>query len=54
MRTTFFRKQSRALERLLRATTFSDESGEVCTPSCAVEARTERIRQQAYRNGLMR
>ena len=54
MRFTFSRKQSRAVERLLRATTFSDETGEVCTPGCGVAARKERARQQAYRNGLMR
>ncbi|HZS94511.1 MAG TPA: hypothetical protein VFA78_06930 [Chloroflexota bacterium] len=46
---------ARVLDRLdratVKATTFCDECGQVCTPACRHEAQIDHYRQAVYRTG---
>lgn len=54
MRELYTRLRARSVARLLRATTFCDACGEVCTPDCHRTAQQERYRVQAYTHTLFR
>jgi hypothetical protein len=51
MKNPFSQMRNRGRERFLNATSFSDEDGEVCTPSCRRETLLRNAEQTVYRVG---
>jgi len=54
MKNIFSEMQERARKRILDGTQFSDETSEVCTPSCRADAILRRAERSVYRSGLRR
>jgi hypothetical protein len=51
MKNPFSTMRNRSRDRFLNETSFSDEDGEVCTPSCRREALLRRAEQSVNRVG---